>query len=82
MPDFSKLTGRKVYCYFLDEEDMTMIDITDRDDFVQVICCKDCRHWFDNACFVEDQHGEHPDSVILDRYTDDFCSKAERKQQC
>ena len=39
---FQNLKCRRVYQFYLDEETGEITDITSRDDFVQVIRCKDC----------------------------------------
>lgn len=49
-------------------------------DAVQVIRCKDCKHWQYESCFVESEEGD-ADSIILDRFAFDFCSRAERKEE-
>ena len=47
-------------------------------DAVPVIRCKDCKHWQYESCFVESEEGD-ADSIILDRFAFDFCSRAERR---
>lgn len=47
-------------------------------DAVLVIRCKDCKHWQYESCFVESEEGG-ADSIILDRFAFDFCSRAERR---
>ena len=42
--------------------------------------CKDCKHWQYESCFVESEEGD-ADSIILDRFAFDFCSRAERKEE-
>ena len=49
-------------------------------DAVPVIRCKDCKHWQYESCFVESEEGD-ADSIILDRFAFDFCSRAERKEE-
>lgn len=39
---FQNLKGLRIYQFFLDEKTGKIIDITSRDDFVQVVWCKDC----------------------------------------
>lgn len=48
-------------------------------DAVPVIRCKDCKHWQYESCFVESEEC-NADSIILDRFAFDFCSRAERKE--
>ena len=41
-------------------------------DVVEVVRCKDCKHWCEPACQIKvSQHG---------LYSDDFCSYGERKE--
>lgn len=47
-------------------------------DAVPVIRCKDCKHWQYESCFVESEEGD-AESIILDRFAFDFCSRAERR---
>ena len=49
-------------------------------DAMPVIRCKDCKHWQYESCFVESEEGD-ADSIILDRFAFDFCSRAERKEE-
>ena len=49
-------------------------------DLVPVIRCKDCKHWQYESCFVESEEGD-AESIILDRFAFDFCSRAERKEE-
>ena len=44
----------------------------------ELIRCKDCKHWQYESCFVESEECD-ADSIILDRFAFDFCSRAERK---
>ena len=44
----------------------------------ELIRCKDCKHWQYDSCFVESEEGD-ADSIILDRFAFDFCSRAERR---
>ena len=54
-------------------------------DTVQVVRCKDCKHWCDSwvAPDGKHEHGychmEEADDVIVGRWDDDFCSYGERK---
>ena len=45
----------------------------------ELIRCKDCKHWYDEACFVDSHSSEEADRIILDRFEDDYCSRAEKK---
>lgn len=49
-------------------------------DAVPVIRCKDCKHWQYESCFVESEECD-AESIILDRFAFDFCSRAERKEE-
>ena len=49
-------------------------------DAVPVIRCKDCKHWQYDSCFVDSAEGD-AESIILDRFAFDFCSRAERKEE-
>ena len=49
-------------------------------DAMPVIRCKDCKHWQYESCFVESEEGD-ADSIILDRFAFDFCSRAEREEE-
>lgn len=49
-------------------------------DAVPVIRCKDCKHWQYDSCFVDSEEGD-AESIILDRFAFDFCSRAERKEE-
>lgn len=56
-------------------------DIKDRmskGNIVEVIRCKDCRHWFEGTCFVESD--SEYDDFNYDRDENDFCSRAEKKE--
>lgn len=44
----------------------------------ELIRCKDCKHWQYESCFVDSEEGD-ADSIILDRFAFDFCSRAERR---
>ena len=87
MIDFTKLKGRRVYQFALDEETGEITDITSRDDYVRVVRCKDCRNYVIHEI---KQNGDYDyryrPSYCL--YTDqhtkptDFCSWAERKEEC
>ena len=46
----------------------------------ELIRCKDCKHWQYESCFVESEECD-ADSIILDRFAFDFCSRAERKEE-
>ena len=61
---------------------LTEYDIEDAPtvDAVPVIRCKDCKHWQYESCFVESEEGD-ADSIILDRFAFDFCSRAERREE-
>lgn len=48
-------------------------------DAVLVIRCRDCKHWQYESCFVESEEGD-ADSIILDRFAFDFCSRAEENR--
>ena len=48
-------------------------------DYVKVIRCKDCKYWQYESCFVDSEEGD-AESIILDRFAFDFCSRAERKE--
>ena len=47
-------------------------------DYPELIRCKDCKHWQYESCFVESEECD-ADSIILDRFAFDFCSRAERR---
>ena len=76
--EFQKLKGRRIYQFFLDEETGKITDITDSIDYMKIIRCKDCKYWQYESCFVDSEEGD-AESIILDRFAFDFCSRAERK---
>ena len=72
MIDFTKLKGRRVYQFVLDEETGEITDITSRDDYVRVVRCKDCVHYLAGQyCLNIDDYSKPTD----------FCSWAERKEE-
>lgn len=75
---FQNLKGKRIYQFWLDEETGEITDVTSRDDVIKVVYCKDCKHWQYESCFVESEEGD-ADSIILDRFAFDFCSRAERR---
>ena len=54
-------------------------------DAMQVVRCKDCKHWRDSWLAPDGKHShgycymEESDDVIVGRWDDDFCSYGERK---
>jgi hypothetical protein len=56
-------------------------------DAVEVVRCKDCKHWQDSwvAPDGKHEHGychmEEADDVVVGRWDDDFCSYGERKDK-
>lgn len=68
--------------YICKEEPVYDLDcnITDYDLSIitELIRCKDCKHWQYESCFAESEEGD-ADSIILDRFAFDFCSRAERR---
>ena len=55
-------------------------DYMAQNDVIQVIRCKDCKHWQYESCFVDSEEGD-AESIISDRFAFDFCSRAERKEE-
>lgn len=46
---------------------------------IELIRCKDCKNYFMGSCFV-DSYNEYDDNNY-EREDDDFCSRAERKEE-
>ena len=46
---------------------------------VELIRCKDCKHWFQGSCFVDSFNSY--DDFNYERDETDFCSRAERKEE-
>ena len=46
----------------------------------ELIRCKDCKYWQYESCFVDSEEGD-AESIILDRFAFDFCSRAERRTE-
>lgn len=89
---FQNLKCRRIYLFFLDEETGEITDITSRDDVIQVVRCKDCKHWLPHTQFGYDADYEEyhnyckrhlPDDEFYAfiKEADDFCSWAERKEE-
>ena len=81
MIDFTKLKGRRVYQFVLDEETGEITDITSRDDYVRVVRCKDCKY-----CSIDNYaDGNVPiyECTFWDNGTsvDGYCHNAERKEE-
>jgi hypothetical protein len=70
---FQNLKCRRVYQFYLDEETGEITDITSRDDFVQVVRCKDCKWYYGDYC------GGFGDGAFTPEHG--FCHNAERKEQ-
>ena len=81
MIDFTKLKGRRVYQFVLDEETGEITDITSRDDYVRVVRCEDCRY-----CSKDNYaDGNVPiyECTFWDNGTsvDGYCHEAQRKEE-
>ena len=81
MIDFTKLKGRRVYQFVLDEETGEITDITSRDDYVRVVRCKDCKY-----CSIDNYaDGNVPiyECTFWDNGTsaDGYCHEAQRKEE-
>lgn len=75
---FKNIKGRRSYQLLLDEETGEITDITSRDDFVQVIRCKDCKHFYEKKLVVFTTCWYQS---IVNAQPNDFCSRAERKEE-
>ena len=69
--------------YIITRTDLSAIQRTKIDLYggSELLRCKDCKHWYDEACFVDSHSREEADRIILDRFEMDFCSRAERKEE-
>ena len=73
----------KEYIFEIEEEEIDEAEVFYgwiRKHSRELIRCKDCKHWQYDSCFVESEEGD-ADSIILDRFAFDFCSRAERKEE-
>lgn len=57
------------------------IEEAPEEDVVEVVRCKDCKHYLDGCCYVSNHtnKGCYPRVNIHSRGYDDFCSFGERK---
>ena len=63
-----------------DSSEMYAVEMGRYEELREVIRCKDCKYWQYNSCFVESEEGD-ADSIILNRFAFDFCSRAERREE-
>ena len=77
---FKSIKGRLVYQFYLDEKTGEITDITRRDDYVQVIRCKDCALW-------DDADSDHLVGYCTEgdgekiTFRNEWCCWAERKEE-